>query len=935
MHKSLLFITLLLYTVQLSYAQHKQPDIITDRDLIQGVVLDIANEQPIREASVSLLQARDSSYVTFSLTDGNGRYILRGVRPGKYLLLFHILGYKVVQQPIEMLAGRASVNVAPQHLVVESQNLGDVVVIHERPPVSVHGDTVAFSANAFKTQPNATVEQLLKKLPGVEIARDGSIRAQGQSVDNVLVDGKPFFGGDPKMATRNLPAAILDRVELFDKQDDQAAFAGLDGGEHHRTINLVTRRDKRRGLFGTEQAGAGIKGQYNVRLGLNRFNNNRQLSILAQADNVNGQGYTDTGNPASGGGGPTRGGAGSISNNSGGLTLASPGGVRNLGLDGTSNPETGVIESASSGVNYRDILGKRLEIAGSYLAARSTTLNDQQAHRQNLLTDIAAPVSLTDQNVSSHILTNTQRATLRLDYQIDSLTSLRLTPSFNYQGSTQRRAATQQTTLASQLLNQNTSVYEAEGNNFTGGGTALILRKFHHPDRSLSVNTTVKIANQDGVAFNQSTTNYLSAPLLRLNQQITQKAPNLDGLLNLSYVEPLSLRHKLEGHYSYGIVPSQARRSTFDYDSSKGDYSRSNIQLSNDFRSRFAAHRAGLIWQTHRLRYTYSVGLDGQLMSQHLDNQTADVALRRSYPGLLPQASFSYTGAGSRTLRLIYHTQLTPPAALQLQPVSDLSDPLNVQRGNPELQPEYTHDITINYQHFNAEQSRSISLLLAGSTTQNRVVSATTIDAGGGRTTQPVNADGYYQASGFLALGKRLPVHQFNLNASTSANLSRSPSFINDQPNLAYVSSLGQTFSVNSAYNEHLELSLQANFLYQKASYSLANVPSTTSFIQTTNADIFWRITSRWNIASELSFINNNGLTANYNPRVLRWNVNLAYQMLASRRGEVKLFVFDLLNQNRSVIRTATDTYVEDVRSRVLTRYLLLSFSYQLRNFGK
>jgi hypothetical protein len=915
-----------------SYAQTKP---LPSRGEVRGVVLDAGTALPLREVSVSLVLARDSSYVTFSLTEGEGHYTLRGVRPGHYLLLFNSLGYQVVQQPVEMPADAASVEMPPQHLVAEARQLAEVIVTHERPPVSLHGDTVAFRANSFKTQPNAPVEQLLKKLPGVEVARDGSIRAQGKPVDNVLVDGKPFFGGDPKMATRNLPAAILDRVELFDKQDEQTALAGLDGGERQRTINLVTRRDKRRGIFGTEQAGVGTNGRYQARLGINRFNNNQQLSVLAQADNVNGQGYSDTGNPATGASGASQGGAGSLSSNSAGLVMAAPGGVRSVGFDNVNSPETGINASSSGGINYRDIWGSRIEVATSYLAAHAITLNDQLARRQNLTADATLPTSLTDQQNNSRVRTNTQRATLRLDYRLDTLTTLRLTPAINWQGTIQTRNEVQQTTRLGQLLNQSDSFYEANANSLTGGGTALLLHKFQRPDRALSISGTLNLASQMGTARNRSTTTFQTTSPLRLNQQVNQRTPATDGLLSISYAEPLSLRHKLEAHYSYAIAPSAARRLTTDFDSIRDTYSLNNALLSNEFSSRFNAHRAGLTWQSRRLRYTYSMGLDGQLGNQHLDNKTTAVALHRSYLSLLPQASFSYTATGSRTLRLTYRTLFTAPAALLLQPVPDLSDPLNVQLGNPDLRPEYAHSLTGTYQHFDPSRSRHVLVLLTGNAIQHRLVSTTNFDTNGRRVTQPVNADGYYQASGYLALGQRLASPELNLNATTSASFTRSPSFVNGQSNFARSWNAGQTFSANLAYNDRVELSVQAGFTYQQAAYSLAAVPSTTFFTQMLSAEGYWRMAGRWVVTSDLYFTNNNGLTTGYNPHVLRWNIGLAYQLFANRQGELKLYAFDVLNQNRSVIRTTTDTYLEDVRSRVLTRYLQLSFTYQLRRFGK
>ncbi|MGI4832826.1 MAG: outer membrane beta-barrel protein [Janthinobacterium lividum] len=906
---------------------------------VQGVVLDSAATQPLREASVSLLLARDSSYVTFSLTDGSGRYSLRGLRPGRYLLLVNVLGYRALLRPVEVVAGAPALEVPPLRPRPAPQQLAEVVVTHERAPVSVRGDTIAFSARAFKTQPNAPVEQLLKKLPGLEVDRDGTLRAQGKSVDKLLVDGKPFFGGDPKMATRNLPADIIDQVQLYDQQSEAANLSGIDSGERQRTLNLVTRRDKRKGYFGTEQAGAGTAGRYQARLGLNRFNNGRQLSALAQADNVNRQGFTDDGNPAAGlaaGAGS----AGSLGSNTGGLALAAPSGARNGGSRQGSGAAAGVTESVSGGLNYRDAWGRRTEVAGSYLAARATTALRQQARRQNLVSDASGQELVTDRDEPTRLRTSTQRANLRLDLALDSLTSLRLTPSLSWQTTSQLLDATQQTTSGGQLLNASRSHYAADARNLTGDGSALLLRKFKRVGRTLAAEATLHLASQRGQALNQAVNTFYPAgggnPTTQaIDQRTEQATPTPSGLLSAAYTEPFGLRHKLDLHYAYSAAPTQARRLVADYDPASGQYDQFNAAFSNDFSSRYAAHRAGFIWQTRRLHYTYNLGLDGQLASLSLDNQTTESSLSRRYLSVLPTANFTYTGAGSRTLRLGYRSAFVAPTATQLQPVPDNSNPLSIGRGNPGLQPEYVHSLSGSYQHFAAATSRSILASASGSAVQHRVVASTALDATGVRTTQPVNSDGYWQLGGYLALGQRLPTHQLNLSSSTSASFSSSPSFINGQRNQARTLTLGQTFSANSTYNERLEFGLQASLNYQRAAYLLAPDQRTAFVSQAVSADVYYRLPGRWVLSSDAYFTNNAGLAAGYNQRQLLWNAGLAYQLFANRQGELKLYAFDLLNQNRSLTRTATDTYLEDVRSQVLPRYLLLSFTYQLRSFGK
>ncbi len=904
---------------------------------VRGSLTDSTTGKAVREASVTLMMGRDSSYIMFGITDGDGRFSLRNVPVGKYVVLINALGYRARRLPVAVTATALTPDVGTVRLGPLSQQLGEVVVTQERAPVRVSGDTLDFNAKAFRTQPNAAVEALLKKLPGVEVDRDGSIRAQGQAVTRVLVDGKPFFGDDPKMATRNLPADIIDRVQLYDQQSDQSAFSGIDDGNRQRTLNLVTKRDKRKGYFGTNGVGAGTEGRYQARLGLNRFNNGRQISLLAQANNLNQQGFADNGGPSGGDFGPGVGGPGG-----GGRIQIQSGGRQNT--PGANSPPTSITESGAVGLNYRDAWGKRAEVATSYLASRATVATDQQLRRENVA-GIAGqggdtgPSLLTNQTVRTRSSTTSHRFNLRFDYTLDSLTSLRLTPYINWQTHDLARQNQQQSSAGTQLLNQGQNRYEGTTRNPSGGGNALLMRRFARLGRTFSANLTSTLSSQDGSAVNRATNTFFDASgtptTQELNQRIEQDTPVRNHTLSLSYTEPLSLRNKLEAHYSFTDARNNGRRLTTDFDETSGQYDVLNPGLSNEFTSLFRANRAGLTLQKRRLRYTIGVGLDAQQADLQVRNLTADTTIRRRFTSLLPNALFSYTGTNNRSLRLSYRTRLNAPTATQLQPVRDNSSPLSIQTGNPRLRPEYAQSLVASYSQFDAATNRSVFGLLNGSRVDDRIVAATDFNARGVQTTRPVNADGFYSLTGFLSLGQRLAPHKINLNLTTNAGFVKTPSFINGLPNTGRTWSLGQGASINSAFNDKLEFGLSSNLMYQNATYSRLPEQNATFWTQTVTADVFYQLPARFVLTSDGWFSRNTGRAAGFNQRVVLWNVGLARQLFAHKQGEFKLQAYDVLNQNRSVVRNTTETYVEDVRSRVLQQYFLLSFTYNLRQFGK
>ena len=905
---------------------------------VRGTLADSATGRPVRVASVSLTLARDSSYVSFGISDGDGRFALRHVAAGRYLVQVSALGFRPRLVPVTVSAASPAPDLGRLRLGPLAHRLGEVVVTQSAAPVEVRGDTLDFNARAFKTRPNAAVEALLKKLPGVEVARDGSIRAQGQAVSRVLVDGKPFFGDDPKLATRNLPADLIDRVQLYDQQSDQAAFSGIDDGSRQRTINLVTKRDKRKGWFGTNGAGPGTDGRYYAQLGLNRFNNGRQLSALAQANNVNEPDFDDSGGPAQPDNGPGA-----------GATGAGGPAIRRAGAGPASAPSaspqpTAITESGSVGLNYRDAWGKRAEVATSYLGTRATVGTDQQLRRANvaglpLPGGETGPPLLTIQALRERSTTSSHRLNLRLDYGLDSLTSLRLTPYATWQRTDAARFNQQQSGSGERLHNQGQNQLDATTVAPVGGGNALLMRKFARPGRTLSANLNSTLSDPTGTAFNQAANLFFDAagqPTTQtLKQRTTQATPGRRHTLTLAYTEPLSLRTKLETHYALTDDRAAGRRLTTDFDEATGQYTRPNPGLSNEFSGRYRAQRAGFTLQKKRLRYTVGLGLDGQLARQLVRNISADTLVQRDFGRLLPNALFSYTSRANRTLRLSYRTRLSPPSAAQLQPVRDNSNPLSIEAGTPNLRPEYGHALVASYAQFNPTTNRSVFALLNGSLVNDRIVAATAFSPRGVQTTRPLNADGYASLTGFLSLGQRFATRQLNLNLTTTGSFTRSPSFVNGQPNLGRTWSLGQAASLHSSFTEQLEFNVALAATYQAAAYSLTSAQNTRYFAQTLTADVFYQLPAHFLITSDVWASTSAGRAAGYNPRLVRWNLALARQFFANQQGELKLEVHDLLNQNRSLVRNATETYVEDVRSRVLQRYFLLSFTYHLRQFGR
>ena len=917
-----LFVCLLLLSLSPVFAQKSNP-----AGEISGAVLDSASRKPLRMASVSLLHARDSAYVTATTTGGDGDFRFRKVAPGSYRLLITFMGYKNLSLPITV-SNDAPVQMGTLLMTEQGTQLNEVVIRQEAAPVTIKQDTIEFNAGSFKTQPNAQVEELLRKLPGVEVGRDGSIKANGQAVNKVLVDGKPFFGNDPKMATRNLPADIVDKVQMYDQSSDQSQFSGVDDGDRERTINITIKKDKGKGYFGQNALGAGPKsgdqsGRYEAKLNVNRFNNhnggpNRQISVIGQANNLNQQNFT----MSEGGGGPQ--------------LIGQPGGG-----DGGPTAPSNITEVAALGANYRTESnavrwGKRSEMAASYFASRAVTTTDQQSHRENILPGQSL---LTDQSNYSKNTLLTHRINGRFDLPIDSLTSLRFTPNISFQTKDLRsRSSSYSYRSLTDSLNRGLTDYDLHGNGLNGYNNLLFMRKFHKEGRSLSANLNSVLTRGNTTAYNRSDNTFFDTLTMEPRQSIDQRnAQNqfaLQNTVNVSFTEPISFTQKLEFRYAYSNSFGKLLRNVANKTEETEQYDQPDFSLSRNFANTFETNRLGATFQTRRLRYTIALGADGQLASLRPIDRSADAGYRSRYAYFMPNALFSYTFRGNKNLRLQYRTRVVSPGITQLIPAADNSNPLNISIGNPDLRPEYYHNLTLTFSISSRGGSDNLFVFSSFNQSNNRIGVSTRTNESGVQVTTPINTRGFMSGNGFAAVSKKIEPLHLSVSLSTQGSLARNTNLINGSDNVTTSTSIGQGLRLQSDYNGRIDYGLSARVTYQQARYSLLSQQNMQYWSQYATADVHLQLPGNMTVTTDLTYNGNTGRAEGYNQRFLLWNASIAKQFLRTRQAEVRLQVFDLLNQNRSLVRNAGDAYIEDVRSRVLKRYFLLSIVYNLRKFG-
>jgi hypothetical protein len=908
--------------------------------IIQGTVSDSTTRQAIREAAVSLLQAEDSAFVTYTITGGEGNFSFTKIPFGQYRLLITFLGYKNISTLVTLTPENPRVELNNLLLVQTSIELKEVTVLQERPPITIRSDTVEFNAGSFKTKPNAQVEELLKKLPGIEVSRDGTVTAQGEEVKRILVDGKPFFGDDPKVATRNLPAEIIENIQVFNQQSDQSSFSGFDDGTREKTINLTTKKDKRKGMFGQNSLGIGTKSRYQGKLNLNRFNDKQRVSLIGLANNINQQGFTiqdmfnfGSATNSNQNGFPTSGDSpGSMS----GTVSVMPGG-RFTGGGNYGGNANAITESWAGGVNFRDTWGKKIEITGSYFLNRSDVATKQTSLRQTILPDTS--FLTTQENQSANVNTS-QRLNLRIDYQLDSLNSIRITPGFTWQQATfTNLSRSQGFTLNNLPLNKNELSNLANGEGIYGTNNLLYMHKFRKKGRTFSLNVQTVLNNQDKNGINKSENLFFnSSPgqsTSRLfNQKTDQTSTLVSNTVNVSYTEPLSIRKTLEFHYVFGNNTSTNIKDVNDYSEQSGNYDQINDLLSNRFANCFTTQRGGVALQTRRLKYTYALGLDLQKTLVDSRNLTEENTLSKQYINFLPNALFTYNFGSNRTLRINFRSRINTPSVSQLQPVPDNTNPLYILVGNPDLKPEYVNTVMAMYNQFDPSNSRSTIGVLNLSQTFNKISNSVSISPNGLQNTSFINTTGYVQANGFMSISRRFRPLKSSISFNSNINYTNGQSYINSQANSANRILVSQGVVLTSTLSEKLDFSITGNISFQRANYSLQESQNTSFLNKILALDLFYQLPLSFAFTTELTYNNTSGRSAAYNQNFILWNMGITRQFFKHKQGELKLSVYDLLNQNRSITQNTSDTYIEDIQSQVLQQYVMLSFTYNLRKFG-
>lgn len=874
---------------------------------ISGSVRDSSGLSVIA-ATVKLTSAKDT---LFTRTNADGLFTLKAVKSGQFTLSITSLGFQNSVRKYAYNEGTGVLKLDPITLKTASKLLNEVV-ISGTPSVTVKEDTLEFRAADYKLKEDAQVEDLLRKLPGVEVDKDGNVKAQGKSVTRVRVNGKDFFGGDVKTATQQLPANLIDKVQLIDDYGDQANFTGVKEGDPEKILNIQIKPDKNRGYFAQGRLGQGNEGRYQGNLSANMFNNTQQISVQGNLNNTN----TSLFNFSGGGGG---------------ARIMLGGGRGQMGGGGGGD---GLTRVASIGLNYRDEWSKKLTSYGNYSYANRNNDVSRTSLQQNIT---STGTLLNNQNSVANTSSTNHRFNWNLEYKIDSVNYLKITPYFNLgqsTGSSSASFAFLQNGNAISSDGTNSGITQSETPNV--GADVLFNHRFAKRGRTASVSFSMSTNNSDqsNDAINE-TTNYpaVGSPVdTYQRQQVSNNNTNTTTRSGISYIEPLSRTQSLEFNWNFSLADYHNTRTTLGT-SMLGSPLLPVAAQSNDYSYYFMTNRLGMNYRVTQKKYNYSLGLGVQpslLSGESITNQTTS---RRTAFNFIPVARYTYVFSKTKEFNASYNGRNNEPSFNQLQPVTDISNPQFPVVGNPNLKAEFVHNVNIRYNNFNFDKGDVWFTNISVNMTENKIVN-NSVYVGNTIETRYLNTNGFYSVNGFYTWSKPFAERKYTLSFNGMANYANNINFVDGEKNTGknLVLSQGMSLQLNPA--QWIELNPGVNYSSNKNTYSLSTQQNTkvSTWNFTFNGKAYIRKT--WIIGADFTKAQNKGYSSAFAVNPFIMNTYIEKQFLKNKAASIRLQVFDVYNENTSVSRSVSGNSITDSRSNRLARYGLLTFSLKLQKFN-
>lgn len=882
---------------------------------VTGSVVEQGSDTPIEQATVRLLNVKDSAMVRGVVSARNGSFTLKNVKKGSYLLHITFIGYDPLYQPLQITGKKNPVNVGKLELSDGAIELGEAVVIGKAPEVTVRNDTVEYNADSYKVTEGSVLEDLLKKMPGVEVDSEGKITVNGKEVKKVMVDGKEFFSDDPKVASKNLPAKMIDKLQVLDKKSDMAQMTGFDDGEEETVINLTVKPGMKQGWFGNAYGGYGSKDRYEGNAMVNRFVNNDQITFMGGANNTNNMGFSDLASTmfsGMGGGGGRRGGFGAGS---------------------------GITSSGNAGLNFsKEFKPDKLTLGGNTRYSHSDNDARSKSDRQNILPGDSS--SYDNSEAMSRTKSDNFGVDFRLEWKPDTMTQLIFRPSFSFSHSMNDNFS-DATTLDNErdTVNTNKSSNYSESNGYNLNASIDFSRKLNNKGRVFSA--TLSGGNSDSYSdgMNRSDIVYFNQTDALKNSIIDQRSRYDNKGFNyrayVSWVEPIGHNNFIQATYSISQRKQEALKNVYNQDAN-GIYNVLDSAYNQSYRNNFISQRASLSFKSQRAKFNYTIGLNLDPSYSSSENFVGDTTLSkitRKVVNLSPMAQFNYMFDKRTNLRIMYNGRTSQPSMTQLQPVADISDPTNITIGNPDLNPRYTNNVFIRFQQFTPEKQRAFMIMANGSYIINDIVSYTSYNQETGvKTTTYKNVNGNYSGNVRMMLNTPLKNKKFSINSMTMASFANSNGYINEEKNTNRNLILSERGGIDFR-SSYLDLGVNGNIRYNATSNSLQKENNQNTFNYGAGGYTTIYLPLNFKIESDVNWSTNSGYGDGFKQNEVLWNASASKSFLKNNQGTLRFKIYDILQQRSNISRSVTASYIQDSEYNTLGSYFMVHFIYRFSIF--
>ncbi|GGA68293.1 collagen-binding protein [Flavobacterium palustre] len=895
---------------------------------ISGLITDSKDKTPVYNSVVALLTPVDSVLYKFTRSDQQGKFNFKDVKSGNYILMTSHSQYADYVDAV--LANGGDIKLGNIALKSKIEVLREVVV--KAGSIRIKGDTTSYRASDFKVDANANVEELLKKLPGIQVDKNGVIKAMGETVQKVLVDGEEFFGDDPGMAVKNLRADAVKEVQVFNKKSDQAEFTGIDDGETKKTINLKLKEDKKKGYFGKIDAAnepfSDADSRYNTNSMFSSFKGKRKLSAFLLNGNTGQDGLSWQDSDRFGG-------RDDISMNmddDGNVSYEWTGG--NNDEEPYINTQNGFIKNTNAGLQYSNKWNDKqtLNVSPKF---------NNQIYNNNNTRFTQTRIGETQLNENTSTVSNVNRSNFKLnatyDVKLDSLNSIKFTARTNFYDTESDEFTNGTTTGADGVLkNKQQKTFTTNSDKESLFASILFKHKFAKARRTFSVNGSWSSLNTNSnnflKSFNESYEGGVFASRTDVNQNKVGERTNQNLAVNVTYTEPLSKQFALQFAYQLTYNTGKSNYLTYDYSEDTSEYDVVVDALSNQFKQEITTHRPNIKLSYNAKKINYSFGSGFGFTSFDLLDQTMDKEYKRNYTNLFPAANFTYKYKSNSNLRLDYQGATRQPTIDQLQPLRNNQDFFNQVVGNPDLKQSFSNNIRISHSSYSILTESHFYQSINFRTTSNLITYNRDIDPESAKTiSTPINTNGNFSGNFYFGYGFKIKKIDLRVNLNPSLSYNKSVLSINNKLNNS--SNLNSGFSVylNKFKEKKYEFSLSNSFSNNRNRTSQNDeIKSFNTNNLSLDAGIYFR--EKWKLSTDYN-LNTRQKTADFQDNLSNqlWNARLQRTF---KKDEFTAYIMirDILNQNVGINRYNYENIVGEEQNDRLKRYVMVGFTWNFKN---